>query len=219
VPPAATPTVRPVRPADSEPARQLLTAAFGRPSVAELAAELRGSDAHRAALAAELPTGSKSAELPTGDQSAVPTRRLAGLVQLSRGWLDAPPRLAEVLVLSPLAVLPQLHGRGIGATLVRSAIAMAERLGAPLLFLEGSPRYYPRFGFVPGRERGFLRPSVRIPEAAFQVMVLPGWQDWMVGALVYPEAFWRHDAVGLRELTQSPGQHIPATPAEPRRRP
>ena len=176
--------------------------------MAELAAELRGSDAHRAALVAELPagsgstewpTGDESAEPPTGSESAVPARQLAGLVQLSRGWLDAPPRLAEVLVLSPLAVLPDLHGRGIGATLVRAAIAVAEQLGAPLLFLEGSPRYYPRFGFVPGRERGFLRPSVRIPEPAFQVMVLPGWQDWMVGALVYPEAFWRHDAVGLRE--------------------
>jgi putative acetyltransferase len=185
--------------------------------VAELAAELRGSDAHRAALVAELPPGSESAELPSGSESAelppdgepaelptdgepaVPDRRLVGIVQLSRGWLDAPARLAEVLVLSPLAVLPELQGRGIGAALVRAAIGIAEQLDAPLLFLEGSARYYPRFGFVPGLDRGFLRPSIRIPEPAFQVMVLPSWQDWMVGALVYPEAFWRHDAVGLRE--------------------
>ncbi|MFL6162647.1 MAG: GNAT family N-acetyltransferase [Jatrophihabitantaceae bacterium] len=124
---------------------------------------------------------------------------LAGVVQLSRGWLDAPRRLVEVLVLSPLAVLPALHGRGIGASLVRAAITRAGELDTPLLFLEGSPRYYPRFGFEPAGRHGFLRPSLRIPEPAFQVLRLPARQDWMVGALVYPDPFWRHDSVGLRE--------------------
>jgi len=169
--------------------RQLLTAAFGRSSVADLAEDLRGCDAHRAALVAEL---------PASDESPGSVRKLAGAVQLSRGWLDAPRQLVEVLVLSPLGVQPELHGRGIGAALVRAAIASAKELATPLLFLEGSPRYYPRFGFEPGGQHGFLRPSVRIPEPAFQVMVLSHWQDWMVGALVYPEVFWRHDSVGLR---------------------
>jgi len=176
----AEPVVRPYRATDDQPVRQLLSAAFGRGSVADLAAELRDSDAHRAALVAELDT------------------EVAGIVQLSRGWLDAPRRLVEVLVLSPLGVLPELQGRGIGSVLVLAAIGAAERLGSPLLFLEGSTRYYPRFGFSPGAEHGFRRPSERIPEAAFQVMLFAGWQDWMVGALVYPDVFWRHDSVGLR---------------------
>jgi putative acetyltransferase len=174
------PVIRPYQQADDQPVRDLLTAAFGRGSVADLARELRESDAHRAALVAEL------------DANVV------GLVQLSRGWLDAEPRLVDVLVLSPLGVLPELHRRGIGTALVRAAVATAERLGDPLLFLEGSPLYYPRHGFSPGAVHGFLPPSRRIPEPAFQVMLLPGWQDWMTGALVYPEAFWRHDSVGLR---------------------
>lgn len=174
------PVVRPYRAADGEQVRQLLTDAFGRGSVADLAAALRESDAHRAALVAEVDT------------------RVAGLVQLSRGWLDAPRRLVEVLVLSPLGVLPEVQRRGIGGALVRAAIGTAEQLGDPLLFLEGSPRYYPRHGFCPAGRYGFLRPSRRIPEPAFQVVKLPGWQDWMVGALVYPDAFWRYDSVGLR---------------------
>jgi putative acetyltransferase len=174
------PVLRRYRDADEPAVGRLLTAAFGRGSVADLAGELRDSDAHRAALVAEFDA------------------ELAGLVQLSRGWLDAPPRLVEVLVLSPLGVLPELQGRGIGAALVRAGIDAAERLGDPLLFLEGSPRYYSRFGFSAGREHGFLRPSQRIPEAAFQVVRFAGWQHWMVGALVYPDVFWRHDAVGLR---------------------
>jgi len=186
---AAEPTIRPYQPADQQPVRQLLTAAFGGSSVADLAEELRDGDAHRAALVAEL---------PPSDESPGAIRELAGIVQLSRGWLDAPRQLVEVLVLSPLGVQPELHGRGIGAALVRAAITTAEELATPLLFLEGSPRYYPRFGFEPGCQHGFLRPSARIPEPAFQVLVLSNWQDWMVGALVYPEVFWRHDSVGLR---------------------
>lgn len=159
--------------------------------MADLADDLRESDAHRAALVAEV------------DTSAV------GLVQLSRGWLDAAPRLVEVLVLSPLGVLPELQRRGIGTALVRAAAETARSLEFPLLFLEGSPRYYPRHGFSPAGRHGFLRPSQRIPEQAFQVLVLPGWQDWMVGALVYPDLFWRHDMVGLRDAAGLSGPQTP----------
>jgi putative acetyltransferase len=42
-------------------------------------------------------------------------------------------------------------------------------------------------------------PSVRIPVAAFQVLTREGYDgSWMHGALVYPDVWWRHDAVGLR---------------------
>jgi putative acetyltransferase len=40
---------------------------------------------------------------------------------------------------------------------------------------------------------------VRIPDAAFQVVTLAGYQPWMTGALVYAEQFWVHDCVGLRD--------------------
>jgi len=177
---AADPGVRRYRATDEQPVRDLLTAAFGRASVTDLAADLRASDAHRAALVAATDTA------------------VAGLVQLSRGWLDASRRLVEVSVLSPLGVLPELQRRGIGTTLVRAAVNTADQLGFPLVFLEGSPAYYSRLGCSPATPYGFLRPSQRIPEPAFQVAVLPGWQDWMTGALVYPDVFWRHDAAGLR---------------------
>lgn len=175
--------IRPQRGRESAAVHGVVLAAFADVTVAELVDALQADEAGRlgASIVAAL-----------GD-------RIVGHVQLSRSWLDAPTKLLEVLVLSPLAVAPDRQGQGIGGALVRAAISAAEGLGSPLLFLEGSPRYYPRFGFVAGGTLGFIRPSLRIPEAAFQVVRLSAWEPWMTGQLVYSEVFWTHDAVGLRD--------------------
>jgi len=102
-------------------------------------------------------------------------------------------------VLSPLSVHPDAQGRGVGTALVAAALERAAELGAPAVFLEGSPDYYGRRGFVRASELGFTRPSVRIPDVACQVALLPAYQSWMVGALVYCDPFWVKDAVGLRD--------------------
>ena len=98
---------------------------------------------------------------------------LVGHVQLSRSWVDARERLVEVLVLSPLSVLPEAQGRGVGTALVAAALERAAALDAPAVFLEGSPDYYGSRGFVRASELGFTRPSVRIPDVACQVALLP----------------------------------------------
>ena len=48
-------------------------------------------------------------------------------------------------------------------------------------------------------EHGFVRPSVRIPDAAFQVALLSAHESWMAGQLVYCDPFWAADCVGLRD--------------------
>jgi putative acetyltransferase len=122
-----------------------------------------------------------------------------GHVGLSRSWLDARPRLVEVLVLSPLSVHPDHQGRGLGTRLVAAALAEAATRGAPAVVVEGDPGYYAARGFSPGAAHGFQRPSRRIPEAAFQVALLADHEDWMRGAVVYADPFWRLDCVGLRD--------------------
>lgn len=175
-------SIRPQRDTDTDAVRGVTARAFAdQPGVAELV-DLLAAGPGRISLVAEDGTGA-----------------VVGHTMLSRGWVDAPARLAEVLVLSPLSVDPSAQRRGIGTALVRAALREAEAAGAPAVFLEGDPRYYGRFGFVAGATRSFTRPSVRVPEAAFQVVVLPAWEPWISGALVYPEAFWVMDAVGLRE--------------------
>jgi putative acetyltransferase len=125
--------------------------------------------------------------------------RVVGHAMFTRSLLDAPRRLVGVPVLSPLGVLPGWQRRGVGSALVRRGVETLAERGAPLVFLEGNPGYYARFGFVPGDGLGFRKPSLRIPDSAFQVITLPGYEPWMTGTLVYAEPFWRHDSVGLRD--------------------
>jgi putative acetyltransferase len=156
--------------------------AFGRPVVADLVTQLQARSAGQAGV-------SLVAEIDG---------HIVGHVQLSRCWVDAPDRLVEVATLSPLSVLPRHQGRGIGGRLVRGALQAAQQARCPLVFLEGSPRYYSRFGFEAAHQRGFTRPSPRIPEEAFQVAVLPDWAPCMIGGFIYAEVFWELDCVGLR---------------------
>jgi putative acetyltransferase len=123
---------------------------------------------------------------------------VAGHVMFTRGLLDAPRRLVDVQVLSPLAVLPSHQRRGIGQALIRRGLDLLDRRGVPLVFLEGDPNYYVRAGFEPAVPHGFRKPSLRIPDAAFQVYRLSAYEPWMTGTLVYPQVFWDHDCVGLR---------------------
>jgi putative acetyltransferase len=124
---------------------------------------------------------------------------LLGMVQLSRGWIDADRQLVEVLILSPLAVLPTHQRRGIGRALCEAAVEQARQLDAPAVFLEGNPDYYARLGWNRASAHGFAPASARIPDVAFQVVVLPAWQIWMRGPIVYNDTFWTLDCVGLRE--------------------
>lgn len=163
--------------------RRLLTEAFADDGTVATLAEALHARADRTpdcALVAE------------SDQTPV------GHVQLSRAWIDAQPALVEVLVLSPLGVAPAHQRRGIGRALCAAAVQRGQQLSAPAIFLEGDPGYYARLGWHRASDRGFTAPSARIPNAAFQVIVLPYWQPWMIGAVVYNDTFWTLDCVGLR---------------------
>jgi putative acetyltransferase len=130
---------------------------------------------------------------------AVEDGEIVGHVGVSHSWLDARRELVDVLVLSPLSVTPERQRAGIGSALVAAAVEAARALGAPALFLEGSPDYYGARGFQPAREHGFLPASDRTPGPAFQVVLLDGHEHWMTGRLVYRDVWWQHDSAGLRD--------------------
>lgn len=179
-----TTAIRAERPTGLEAVRRVHTAAFADDGlVGDLVAALRTTAATLAPVCF----------VATAGDSVV------GHVMLSASRLDAPPRLVDVYVLSPLGVLPEFQEQGIGTALIRHALAAARELPAPLVFLEGSPDYYGKRGFERAGDLGFRKPSLRIPDEAFQVARMPGYEPWMTGTLVYSEAFWAHDCVGLRE--------------------
>lgn len=124
---------------------------------------------------------------------------VVGHALFTQSLLDAPRELVTVQVLSPLAVLPEHQRQGIGAGLVERGIAALQARGVPAIFLEGSPTYYSRLGFAPAGDHGFRKPSLRIPDPAFQVRLLTAYEHWMTGTLVYRQTFWDYDAVGLRD--------------------
>jgi putative acetyltransferase len=123
---------------------------------------------------------------------------VVGHVLFSTSLLDAPRELVKVPVLSPIGVLPELHGNGIGTALIRRGLEILDERGAPMVFLEGDPGFYSKVGFKAGGDLGFRRPSLRIPEPAFQVYPLAAQEEWMTGTFVYHRVFWDHDSVGLR---------------------
>lgn len=172
-------TIREAGPADHAAIRALVDQALGRDEgIAELVEDLRAS-------------GRVEVELVAEDADGV-----VGHVALERAWVDADEAVIDVLTLSPLSVSPSREGGGLGTRLVEAALAVARDRGEPYVFLEGDPGYYGTRGFGPALERGFLRPTDRIPGPAFQVAVLD--DRGVTGRLIYPDAFWRHHATGLR---------------------
>lgn len=173
--------VRPERSADRDAVREVVREAFGEDGVAALLDDLRANPAWL-------------------DLSFVAEDggEVVGHVSLTGAWVDDPHSVVDVLVLSPLSVRPDRQRAGVGRSLVAGALAAAAEREEPLVFLEGDPRYYSRLGFVPAGPLGFTAPSPRIPERAFQVWPTPAYRGGLSGALVNPDVFWRHDAVGLR---------------------
>lgn len=124
---------------------------------------------------------------------------IVGVVGLSRAWVDARESLVEVLLLSPLAVLEEHRDQGVGEALLKASVAYGDEVGAPMLVVEGNPTYYAAKGWVEAAEHELGRPSARIPSAAFRVRMLRAYETWMTGQVIYPDPWWCHDVVGLRD--------------------
>ncbi|MEY2447759.1 MAG: putative acetyltransferase [Acidimicrobiaceae bacterium] len=116
--------------------------------------------------------------------------RIVGHVMISHTALRENGGERWIAMLSPLAVAPDVHGRGIGSALVRAVTARADERGEPLVILEGSPAYYGRFGFEHSVAHGIHLPlpSWAPPEAA-QVLRLKRYDSSISGLVVYPPAF------------------------------
>ena len=81
------------------------------------------------------------------------------LVGTLRLWDIVAGSAGSELLLGPLAVAPEMQGRGLGSTLVRHAIHEAALSGHDAILLVGDAPYYRRFGFSSGKVKGLRLPG------------------------------------------------------------
>ena len=67
------------------------------------------------------------------------------------------------LLLGPLAVRPDLQGKGVGQALVWQGLGIASQSRCSLCLVSGDKDYYPRFGFFPVREGSIIWPGEVAP--------------------------------------------------------
>lgn len=127
---------------------------------------------------------------------AVDADGLVGHVMLTQLPLVTADGPRPVLYLSPLSVDPARRGCGTARALVSEVLQRAARRAEPLVFLEGSPSMYPKFGFQPAAAFGIEPPSDLVPPAAFQLVTLPSYRPGLRGRLAYPDYFYEVGAVG-----------------------
>jgi predicted N-acetyltransferase YhbS len=112
---------------------------------------------------------------PVSPLSFVALDRSKKLVGSIRYW---PIQVGETghpaLLLGPLAITPQLAGKGIGRALTFKTLEIAAELGYDLVLLVGDYDYYKRFGFVPASPYGFVMPTEKRPERLQVTELRPG---------------------------------------------
>lgn len=97
--------------------------------------------------------------------------------------------------LAPLAVLPRLQRRGIGASLLVTSLSVLRDRGCPFVVVLGDPAFYGRFGFRPAADHG-LECAWPVPPGAFMVRLL-GREAPRPGRVSYLPAFMApEDAAG-----------------------
>jgi putative acetyltransferase len=163
--------IRRERPDDEREIAQLVEAAFGDRSVAEFTESIRTS------------TGYVPELTFVGEEDG----DVVGFTMLSYVGIDGLD--TRILVLTPMAVRPDKQRRGIGAAVVRAALAAADERAEPLVLVEGVPSYYPRFGFESATALGLERPDERIPDQAWLAIPLRAYDPSVRGRVVYPSFF------------------------------
>ncbi len=65
----------------------------------------------------------------------------------------------KLVLVGPVAVLPECQGKGIGHRLMYASLDAAKRLGEPAMVMIGDPEYYDRFGFSAAATGGWTLPG------------------------------------------------------------
>jgi predicted N-acetyltransferase YhbS len=157
-------SLRQERPTDVEARETLLDQAFGDARTRKTSQRLRDG---------RLPAEGLSFIAADG-------RRVIGTARL---WNVTCGTGQPALLLGPVAVAADCRNRGIGAALVRRAIAAARRLGHGAVILVGDAPYYSRFGFAGETAAGLKLPGPFERHRLLALELIPGALDGAGGLL------------------------------------
>jgi putative acetyltransferase len=153
--------------------REVVTAAFGQTSEAELIEVIR----HSPNFIPEL----SIVALENGD--------VLGHILFSAIAIQTEQEAIPALALAPLAVTPMRQQQGIGSQLVDMGLSKCRELGHSIVVIVGNPLYYERFGFQKASQFG-LHSSLPFPDEIFMVLELkPGVLSNIRGSVQYPAYF------------------------------
>ena len=169
--------IRPESPADHDAISQVVAAAFGSQTEADLVDRIRASPEY----------------VPEMALVAERAGEIVGHVMISHAVIHNDDGDRRIAMLSPLAVDPDHQRSGVGRALVEHSLRLADSRGEPVVILEGSPAYYGPLGFERSMSYGIEihLPSWAPPEAA-QVRLLTSFDPddpTLRGTVVYPAAF------------------------------
>jgi putative acetyltransferase len=163
--------IRPETQSDRLAVNLVNEAAFGRQDEAALVDTLREDSGAHISLVAE-----------EGEM-------IVGHIFFSVVTIDSDGATHEAMGLAPMAVLPAYQNQGIGSLLVKQGLEECRRLGYDVAVVVGHPRYYPRFGFGPAKQKN-LTCDFEVPDDVFMVAELtPAALDGKRGAVKYHQAF------------------------------
>lgn len=100
--------------------------------------------------------------------------RAVGHILFTKAKLSGANDTVPIVILAPLAIVPDFQKKGIGGKLIEQGLALLSQNQIDLVFVLGHPEYYPRFGFIPAGRLGFEAPYPIPAEHA---------DAWMVQAL------------------------------------
>ncbi|OPZ67924.1 MAG: Acetyltransferase (GNAT) family protein [Firmicutes bacterium ADurb.Bin467] len=93
------------------------------------------------------------------------------------------------ITFGPVSVLPVYQRMGVGSALIWHTLSLAKEMGHRAVLIYGSPDYYPRFGFRPGKHFN-IRTSDNMYAAALQALELaPGALKGVAGRFFESDAF------------------------------
>lgn len=139
--------------ADHSAVRQVNERAFSRVDEADLVDALRKNAQPQISLVAEL------------------DGQVVGHILFSPVSIESEASRFTALGLAPMAVLPEFQNQAIGSELVWRGLEACRSLGHDVVVVIGHPEYYPRFGFVPAKQKG-LSCEYPVPDEVFMIVEL-----------------------------------------------